>query len=71
MYSDGVTEAANTKFNFYGEQKLYSMIRKLKDKTPKEIALGILEDVIKFSTNGSYTDDKTLVVIKEHLKIKY
>ena len=64
LYSDGVTEAANTKFNFYGEQKLYSMIRKLKDKTPKEIALGILEDVIKFSTNGSYTDDKTLVVIK-------
>jgi len=40
------------------------MIRKLKDKTPKEIALGILEDVIKFSKNGSYTDDKTIVVIK-------
>jgi len=64
LYSDGVTEAANTKFAFYGEQKLYSVIRKLKDKTPKEIALGILEDVIKFSKNGSYTDDKTIVVIK-------
>jgi sigma-B regulation protein RsbU (phosphoserine phosphatase) len=64
LYSDGVTEAANTKFAFYGEQKLMSMIKKLKDKTPKEIALGILEDVIKFSTNGSYTDDKTIVVIK-------
>ena len=64
LYSDGVTEAANTKFAFYGEQKLITMIRKLKDKTPKEIALGILEDVIKFSKNGSYTDDKTIVVIK-------
>jgi len=64
LYSDGVVEAANTKFAFYGEQRLIAMIRKLKDKTPKEIALGILEDVIKFSTNGSYTDDKTLVVIK-------
>ncbi len=64
LYSDGVTEAANSKFDFYGEQRLASMIRKLKEKTPKEIALGILEDVIKFSTNGSYTDDKTLVVIK-------
>lgn len=64
LYSDGVTEAANTKFAFYGEQRLMTMIKKLKEKTPKEIALGILEDVIKFSTNGSYTDDKTLVVIK-------
>ena len=64
LYSDGVTEAANSKFVFYGEQRLVSMVRKLKDKSPKEIALAILEDVIKFSTNGSYTDDKTLVVIK-------
>ena len=64
LYSDGVTEAANSKFVFYGEQRLMTMIKKLKDKTPKEIALGILEDVIKFSTNGSYTDDKTIVVIK-------
>jgi len=64
LYSDGVTEAANTKFEFYEEQRLMTMIKKLKDKTPKEIALGILEDVIKFSKNGSYTDDKTIVVIK-------
>ena len=64
LYSDGITEAANTKFEFYEEQRLMTMIKKLKDKSPKEIALGILEDVIKFSKNGSYTDDKTLVVIK-------
>ena len=64
LYSDGITEAANTKFAFYGEQRLITMIKKLKDRTPKEIALEILEDVIKFSKNGSYTDDKTLVVIK-------
>ena len=64
LYSDGVTEAANTKFNFYGEQRLISTIKKLKENSAKEIALGILEDVIKFSKNGSYTDDKTIVVIK-------
>lgn len=64
LYSDGVTEAANSKFTFYGEQRLITNIRKLKDKSPKEIALGILEDVIKFSKNGTYSDDKTIVVIK-------
>jgi sigma-B regulation protein RsbU (phosphoserine phosphatase) len=64
LYSDGITEAANTKFEFYEEKRLMMMIKKLKDKSPKEIALEILEDVIKFSKNGSYTDDKTIVVIK-------
>lgn len=66
LYSDGVTEAANSKGVFYGEQKLITIIKKLKDKSAKEICAGILEDVIKFSKNGTYTDDKTLVVIKRN-----
>lgn len=66
LYSDGVTEAANTKFAFYGEQRLISIIKKLKEKSAKKICIGILEDVIKFSKNGSYTDDKTIVVIKRN-----
>lgn len=64
LYSDGVTEAANNKSSFYGEQRLNTIVKKLKDKSSKEIALGILEDVIKFSRNGTYNDDKTIVVIK-------
>jgi sigma-B regulation protein RsbU (phosphoserine phosphatase) len=64
LYSDGITEAANAKFTFYGEERLIEMIKKLKGKSPKEIALGILEDVILFSKNGAYNDDKTIVVIK-------
>lgn len=40
--------------------------QKLKEKSAKEICIGILEDVIKFSKNGSYTDDKTIVVIKRN-----
>lgn len=64
LYSDGVTEAANNKSSFYGEQRLNTIVKKLKDKSSKEIALGILEDVIKFSNNGTYNDDKTIVVIK-------
>lgn len=64
LYSDGVTEAANNKSSFYGEQRLNTIVRKLKEKSAKEIALGILEDVFKFSKNGTYNDDKTIVVIK-------
>jgi len=65
IYTDGVVEAANDKFEFYGEERLSNIFMQNLDKTPKEMALLILEDVIKFSTSESqYQDDKTIVVIK-------
>jgi sigma-B regulation protein RsbU (phosphoserine phosphatase) len=65
IYTDGVVEAANDKFEFYGEERLAKIFMQSLDKTPKEIALLILEDIIKFSTSESqYQDDKTIVVIK-------
>ncbi len=64
IYSDGVVEASNSKEVFYEEQRLANLIKKVKDKMPKEIVYSILDDVIKFSKNGVYQDDKTLVVIK-------
>ena len=65
IYSDGIVESANDKYEFYGEERLQKVILANVDSTPKEIAAGILDDVIKFSTNDSqYQDDKTIVVIK-------
>lgn len=65
IYSDGIVEAANDKFQFYDEKRLKSIIRKNADKEAKIIAQAIIDDVIKFSTNESkYQDDKTVVVIK-------
>ncbi len=67
IYSDGVVEAANDKYDFYGEERLEQTILKNVNRTPKEIAALILEDVIKFSTSESqYQDDKTIVVIKRN-----
>jgi phosphoserine phosphatase RsbU/P len=65
LYSDGITESADAKFEPYGDEKLLAKLKSLAKLTPKEIALGILEDVIKFSKNGKYSDDMTLVVIKK------
>jgi sigma-B regulation protein RsbU (phosphoserine phosphatase) len=64
IFSDGVTESANSEFEQYSDERLEAMLISLKQKSPKEIVLAILEDVIKFSKNGQYSDDKTLVVIK-------
>lgn len=65
LYSDGITESADENFEPYGDEKLLSKLKSLVKLTPKEIALGILDDVIKFSKNGKYSDDMTLVVIKK------
>jgi phosphoserine phosphatase RsbU/P len=64
IFSDGVTESANSEFEQYGDERLQEMFIKNKLRSPKEITYAILEDVIKFSKNGQYSDDKTLVVIK-------
>lgn len=65
IFTDGITEAANGEFEFYEEKRLEDIIIKNADKTPKEIALAIIEDVNKFATSDSkYQDDKTIVVIK-------
>lgn len=68
IYSDGVVESANDKGIFYEEERLKKIILANRKLTPKQIALKIVDDVIKFSKNGSYTDDKTLVIIKKNLK---
>lgn len=65
IYSDGITEAANSEFDFYEEDKLEKVILDNINKSPKDIVYKILDDVMKFSTtNSKYQDDKTLVVIK-------
>ena len=67
IYTDGIIEAANEKFEFYEEERLEKVIRDNIDKTPKEIALTILDKVNQFSTSKSkYQDDKTLLIIKRN-----
>lgn len=66
IYSDGLTEAADVDYEFYGEEKLEAALIANRNSSPKEIALKIIEDVIKFSIDGQYSDDKTVVVIKKN-----
>jgi sigma-B regulation protein RsbU (phosphoserine phosphatase) len=67
IYTDGITEAANDKYQFYEEKRLERIIRKNMGKSSKEIAMSIINDVVKFSTdNSKYQDDKTVVIIKRN-----
>jgi sigma-B regulation protein RsbU (phosphoserine phosphatase) len=65
LFSDGITETADTEFEQYGDERLIKKLKEVSSLSPKEIVITILEDVVKYSKNGSYTDDKTLVVIKK------
>ena len=65
LYSDGIVDSANDNFEAYGDERLLKKLKELSKSKTREIALGILEDVIRFSKNGKYADDMTLVVIKK------
>ncbi|MBN1632602.1 MAG: PP2C family protein-serine/threonine phosphatase [Ignavibacteria bacterium] len=64
LYTDGIIEAANSNFEFYGEERLKNAIKKFKEMSAKDICHNILDEVQKFGVNGRYSDDKTIVVIK-------
>lgn len=64
MFTDGIVEATDENFNFLGEDKLKKLILEYKWQSAKEICENLLEYVQKFSANATYSDDKTLVVIK-------
>ncbi len=64
LYTDGIVEATNHKFEFYGEERLKSIISMHRNSTPEFMCKKIIEDVQKYSANGKYSDDRTIVVIK-------
>ncbi len=66
IYTDGIVESFNAYGELYEEFRLEKIIKNTRNLTPKEIAYKILDDVIHFSKDGKYSDDKTLVVIKRN-----
>ncbi|TAL67595.1 MAG: serine/threonine-protein phosphatase [Bacteroidetes bacterium] len=67
LYTDGITESQDENGLMYGEERLLELIRKNYNETSENIALAIIEDVQKYTSESLYNDDKTLVVIKRDL----
>jgi phosphoserine phosphatase RsbU/P len=65
IFSDGVTDSTNSDFESFGEERLSKLLLKSKHLSPKEIVYFIFDELIKYSKNGEYSDDKTLVVVKK------
>ena len=64
LYTDGITESRDKDDNFYGEDRLFDVIKRNHDCTPEEIAYSIIESIQKFTRDSDFSDDQTLVIIK-------
>ena len=64
LYTDGISEATNERGNFFGEDRLAEHLFEYRSQTAKYITQSILEEVQKFNSLGTQSDDKTVVTIK-------
>ncbi|NQT95602.1 MAG: SpoIIE family protein phosphatase [Candidatus Omnitrophica bacterium] len=64
LYTDGVTEARNTKKEEYGEDRLKDVVTSCKDLTAKEITDKVYKEILKFRGRAPQHDDITIMVLK-------
>ncbi len=63
-YSDGVTEARNDGNEFFGDQRLMSIMKKSAGISPEQIGERILSEVDMFVGDAPRSDDLSLVIMK-------
>ncbi len=64
LYSDGIVEAADSKDDQFGEDRLQELVRESLSQSPAEIRGKILAEVNRFTNNAELSDDRTLVVVR-------
>lgn len=64
LYTDGVTEAMNRKEELFSENSLQITIDNLKDKSVKEMILGVLRVLSEFTSGAPQSDDITMTAIQ-------
>jgi anti-anti-sigma factor len=67
IYTDGVTEAMNTRREQYGENRLLGMIKQYGHLHPKAFIDKLDGDIKKFTGGHPQNDDITIVAVKEKL----
>ena len=64
LYTDGVTEATDINNELYGEERLYTVLEKLKDAAPQVICDEVKRDVDAFVGEAPQFDDITMLALK-------
>ena len=63
IYTDGLTEARNINREFFGEEKLENVMRKIKKAPIKDILKHIMNSVNSFTLAAKQSDDITILAI--------
>ena len=63
-FTDGVTEATNSRGELYGEQLLMSILVNNRDKSAEELVGLVIDSVNEFVSEEFEPDDLTLIVVK-------
>jgi len=64
IYSDGITEAENSAYEQFEEERLLEVIRKNSNCTAKEIHQAVLDAITDFIGDMEQSDDITLVIVR-------
>jgi sigma-B regulation protein RsbU (phosphoserine phosphatase) len=64
FYTDGFTEAMNTRGEEFGETRLVEAIGKHRNKSAGEIIKGLCEEIREYTEGKPQHDDMTMVVLK-------
>jgi phosphoserine phosphatase RsbU/P len=64
LYSDGVTEAANTNFDEYGEERLMEVLCRHRNEPASRIVDAVTKSLAEFTAGAPQADDITLLVAK-------
>lgn len=64
LYTDGISEAMNTKDEEYGEERLYEVFRANRNESSAALVDRVFAAVKEFCTGAPQTDDMSMVVIR-------
>jgi len=63
-YTDGITEENDKHGNFYGKEKLYSVVQSFSSTSPEKIIKEVLKSLDKFRGKKEIFDDTTMIAVK-------
>lgn len=64
LYTDGLTEAENSKGEFFGAERVHDLLMAYAQQSPKQIIAALLSQLKEFCQSEKFNDDITLMVFK-------
>jgi sigma-B regulation protein RsbU (phosphoserine phosphatase) len=64
IYSDGLTEARNDDGEFFGDNRILSLLSDLNNLNAEQICQKLVENVDQFTGNAPQNDDLSLIIVK-------